>query len=157
MPHHARWDEKLVLFIATGFGLGRIPVAPGTFGTLAALPLIWGLSVVGPVWAGFLLTGFILLSVYVADRAATLMEKKDPGSVVIDEMVGYCVAMALVPVGISTLVAGFAAFRCFDILKPGPVRYFEGYSGGAGIVLDDIMAGLMAALVVKCLYLWGLR
>lgn len=156
MQHLARWDEKLILFAATGFGLGRIPVAPGTFGTLSALPLIWILSQSGPALGAFLLTGFILLSVYVADRAASLMGKKDPGSVVIDEMAGYCVAMSLVPVGVSTLIAGFLAFRFFDILKPGPVKYFEKYSGGAGIILDDIMAGLLAALVVKCLHLWGL-
>ncbi len=156
MPHLARWDEKLVLFTATGFGLGRIPVAPGTFGTLAGLPLIWILSAAGPALAAFLLTGFVLVSVYVADRASTLMGKKDPGAVVIDEMVGYCVAMTLVPLSLSTLIAGFLAFRCFDILKPGPVRYFEGYSGGAGIVLDDMMAGWLAAVVVKCLHLWGL-
>ena len=156
MPHLARWDEKLILFTATGFGLGRIPVAPGTFGTLAALPLIWLLSAAGPTLVAFLLTAFVLVSVHVADRASRLMGKKDPGSVVIDEMAGYCVAMTLVPLSLSTLIAGFLAFRCFDILKPGPVRYFEGYSGGAGIVLDDIMAGLLAAVVVKCLHLWGL-
>ena len=151
------WNEKIIIFIATGFGLGQIPVAPGTFGTLAALPLIWALGAAGPVASSFLLVAFILAAIHVADRAATFMGRKDPGSVVIDEMVGYCVALSLVPVGVATLIAGFLAFRVFDIAKPGPVRYFEkNYSGGAGIVLDDVMAGLMAAVVVKCLYLWGL-
>jgi len=83
-----------------------------------------------------------------------LIGEKDPGAVVIDEMAGFCVTMTLVPVTMITLVTGFIAFRCFDILKPFPIRWFEKtFSGGAGIVLDDIMAGLLAALLLKAIYL----
>ena len=148
--------DQFILFVATGFGLGRIPTAPGTFGTLAGLPLIWVMTMLSPTASGFFLVCLSLISIGIADRAETLMNAKDPGAIVIDEMAGYCVTMSLVPVGFTSLAAGFLAFRCFDILKPWPVRYFEKkFSGGAGVVLDDIMAGVMAALVLKILYSTG--
>ena len=149
--------DRLILLAATGFGLGRIPVAPGTFGTLAAIPLVWMMGWMNSGTMAFFLVSLILLSVYVADRAASIMGEKDPGSIVIDEIAGFCVTMTLVPVGWASIILGFIAFRCFDILKPVPVKYFENkYSGGAGIVLDDIMAGVLAALVLKFLYIAGL-
>jgi len=149
--------DRLILLVAQGFGLGRIPVAPGTFGTLAAIPLIWMMAWLAPGPMVFFLVGLILLSIYVADTAATLLGVKDPGCIVIDEIAGFCVTMTLVPVGWASIVLGFIAFRGFDILKPVPVKYFENkFSGGAGIVLDDIMAGVLAALVLKFLYSFGL-
>jgi len=149
--------DRLILVGATGFGLGRIPVAPGTFGTLAAIPLIWLMAWLDKGAMAFFLVGLILLSIYVADRAETLMGEKDPGSIVIDEIAGFCITMTLVPIGWGSIVLGFVAFRGFDILKPVPVKYFENkFSGGAGIVLDDIMAGVLAALVLKFLYSFGL-
>ncbi len=155
--HRMNFFDKLILVGATGFGLGRIPVAPGTFGTLAAIPLIWLMEWMNPGPMAFFLVSLILLSVYVADKAETLMGEKDPGPIVIDEIAGYCVTMTLVPVSWITILLGFIAFRCFDILKPAPVKYFEEkFSGGAGIVLDDIMAGVLAALVLKFLYILGL-
>ncbi len=154
-------SDKVILFLATGFGLGRIPVAPGTFGTLAGLPLIgimvWLAEGFSPGTTAFFLICLILIRVWVADRAEQLLGLKDPGCIVIDEMAGYCIALSLVPVTPITLIAGFAAFRCFDIIKPLPVRYFEqNFSGGAGVVLDDIMAGVLAALLLKIIYLTGI-
>ena len=153
--------DKLILFLATGFGLGRMPAAPGTFGTLAGLPCIgimaWLGSGFGPGAAAFFLICLVLLAVWIAHRAEALFGAKDPGAVVIDEMVGYCTAMTLVPVTPATLLAGFAAFRLFDIVKPLPVRWFEQqFSGGAGIVLDDIMAGVLAAFLLKAITLTGI-
>ena len=150
--------QKFILFIATGFGLGRIPVAPGTFGTLGGLPLIgimaWLATACTPGAAALFLVGVILCAVWISQRAEMLIGQKDPGIVVIDEMAGYCVTMTLVPVTLITLAAGFIAFRCFDILKPFPIRWFEkAFSGGAGIVLDDLMAGLLAAFLLKAIYL----
>ena len=152
-------QDKFTLFLATGFGLGRIPWAPGTFGTLAGLPLVWVMTrlTAWPGASGFFLVCLILAAVRVADRAEHLMNLKDPGCIVIDEMAGYGVAMSLVPPSPAALVAGFAAFRCFDIIKPAPVRYFENnFSGGAGVVLDDIMAGVLAALLLKTIHLTGI-
>jgi phosphatidylglycerophosphatase A len=150
------WKNKLILLAATGFGLGYSPKAPGTLGTLAALPLIWGSACLPPGTGVFFLVCFVLAAVYVADQAEKILGCKDPGVIVIDEMAGYWVTMCLVPVTFVTLLAGFAAFRCFDIFKIPPVRYFEkNFSGGAGVVLDDIMAGVLAALTVKCVYILG--
>jgi phosphatidylglycerophosphatase A len=155
--HRMNILDKLILLGATGFGLGRSPVAPGTFGTLAAIPLIWLAAGMSPGFMAFFLVSLILLSVGVADRAEAIMGEKDPGSIVIDEIAGFCVTMTLVPLSWTSLILGFIAFRCFDILKPAPVKYFEKkFSGGAGIVLDDIMAGVLAALVLKFLYIAGL-
>jgi phosphatidylglycerophosphatase A len=150
--------DRFILFSATGFGLGRIPKAPGTFGTLAALPLIWVMALLRGVPGGesLFLICLVLISIWIADRAETLLGEKDPGCIVIDEMAGYCVSLVLVPLTFSTLVVGFAAFRFFDIKKPGPVRYFENsFKGGAGVVLDDIMAGVLAACLLKIIYYTG--
>lgn len=152
-----RTFDRLILLGAQGGGLGRIPVAPGTFGTLGAIPLIWLMGWMDLRSMTFFLVSLILLSVYLAERAAALMGEKDPGSIVIDEIAGFCVTMTLVPINWWSILFGFVAFRCFDILKPVPVKYFEDrFSGGAGIVLDDIMAGVLAALVLKFLYIVGL-
>ncbi|MEX1298078.1 MAG: phosphatidylglycerophosphatase A [Desulfotignum sp.] len=150
------WKNQLILAAATGFGLGYSPVAPGTVGTLAALPLIWICQGIPVAVHAFLLVCFILAAVFVADQAEKILGQKDPGAIVIDEIAGYGVTMCLVPVTAVTLVTGFVAFRCFDVFKIPPVRYFEKqFSGGAGVVLDDIMAGVLAALTVKCLYILG--
>lgn len=148
---------NIILFLATGFFLGRMPVAPGTFGTLAGIPPALLFAVLPVSFHLFYCLGLILAAVAVSDRAARMLGEKDPGCIVIDEMVGYAVALSLVPVQVSTLAAGFVLFRGFDILKPWPVRYFENqFPGGAGIVLDDVMAGLWAAVVLKILYSAGL-
>ena len=85
------------------------------------------------------------------------MEEKDPGCIVIDEIAGFVVTLSMVPVNIYTLAAGFFIFRFFDIVKLGPVKYFENnFQGGAGVVLDDIMAGVLSAIVLKIIYLSGL-
>lgn len=151
--------DRVILFLATGFGLGRIPVAPGTFGTLSALPLIWVMGQLRPAagWEALFLVCLVLAAIWIADRAEILLGTKDPGCIVIDEMAGFCVSLCLVPLTPATLAAGFAAFRCFDIVKPGPVRYFEqNFRGGAGVVLDDIMAGVLAAFLLKILYTAGI-
>lgn len=145
--------DKAILFLATGFGLGRMPVVPGTFGTLAALPVVWLMSIQAPTASAFTLACLILASIFLADKAEKLLGGKDPGAVVIDEVAGFSVAMSLLPLTWGTFIMGFLAFRLFDIFKSRPVKYFENnFSGGAGIVLDDIMAGVLAGLAVKILY-----
>ncbi len=148
--------RKMILFLATGFFSGKVPIAPGTFGTIAAVPFAFFYLVIPMSFHGIYCVGFILTAVFLADKAAKILREKDPGCIVIDEMAGYVVALSLVPVQASTLVAGFFIFRFFDIVKPGPVRYFErNFSGGAGIVLDDVMAGVFTAFVLKLIYLSG--
>jgi len=149
--------QKIILFLATGFYSGKLPLAPGTFGTLAGVPFALVLKIL-PVSYHFVYgLVFVLGAVFLADTAARILGEKDPGCIVIDEMAGYVAAFSLVPVQASTLVAGFFVFRFFDVVKPGPVRYFEkNYSGGAGIVLDDVMAGVLTGVVLKIIYLAGL-
>ncbi|WP_291466226.1 phosphatidylglycerophosphatase A [Desulfobacula sp.] len=145
------------MFFATGFFSGRIPFAPGTFGTIAAIPFALVLLIIPSSFYGIYITGLILVAIYFADQAEKILGKKDPGCIVIDEIAGYVVTLSMVPVNIYTLVAGFFIFRFFDIVKFGPVRYFEeNFSGGAGVVLDDIMAGIFSAVVLRILYLSGI-
>jgi phosphatidylglycerophosphatase A len=149
--------QQTILFLATGFYSGKVPLAPGTFGTLAGIPFALILKILPVSYHLVYGIGFALGAVFLADKAAGILNEKDPGCIVIDEMAGYMLAFSLVPVQLSTLVAGFFVFRFFDIVKPGPVRYFERhFSGGAGIVLDDVMAGVLTAVVLKIIYLAGL-
>ncbi len=149
--------EKVILFVATGGFVGKIPFAPGTFGTLVGIPFALLLLVMTPVFCGIYLISLILLAIYIADQAEKIIEKKDPGCIVIDEIAGYVVTLSVVPVQVSTIIAGFFIFRFFDILKPMPARYFENnFPGGAGVVLDDVMAGVLSAFVLWTIYLLGL-
>jgi len=149
-------NQKFIIFIATGFYSGKIPFAPGTFGTIAAIPFALVFLIIPTSFIGIYIAGLILVAIYFSDQAEKILGKKDPGCIVIDEIAGYVVTMSWVPINIYTIVAGFFIFRFFDIVKPGPVKYFENnFSGGAGVVLDDIMAGILSAAVLRILYLSG--
>lgn len=153
-----KFKEKIILWAAIGGGLGRIPKAPGTFGTLGAIPFIFLFDSFSPGWATLGIVTLIVVSIWICDRAEAMIGSKDPGCIVLDEVAGYTLAMAGMPVTFSTLAVGFIAFRFFDIVKPGPVRYFERrFIGGPGIVLDDIVAGLLSAVVLRMLFklIWG--
>ena len=148
-----RLKQQTILFLATGGFLGKIPFMPGTFGTLAAIPFILAFSQVPHGLLHFPLILLILAAVWIADEAEKILKQKDPGCIVIDEVAGYSVAMAALPITWQSLAAGFILFRFFDILKPFPVNYFERtYSGGPGVVLDDVVAGLMTALVLHIVF-----
>jgi phosphatidylglycerophosphatase A len=151
--------SALARLLGTCFFLGYVPKAPGTAGSLGALALAWWLHTYqGVPAAGFAVYAFLLLAPasWAAGRVAEDMDgasagKHDPQIVVIDEWLGQWIALA----GASTLnwkswLAGFALFRIFDIWKPPPVRQLERVAGGAGIMLDDVMAGIYAALVLYC-------
>lgn len=146
--------RRLILLLATGCGLGWAPVAPGTFGSLAGLLWAWGVQELpGPAWIGWLAAATaILLSVPICQQASVSLGDKDPGAVVLDEIVALplvfgCGLLRLTP---TLLVLGFVAFRVLDILKPPPARQLERLSGGWGIVADDLIAAAYAGLVV-----WG--
>jgi phosphatidylglycerophosphatase A len=142
--HHA------VMFLATGGYVGRLPWAPGTFGTLVGLPLAYLLSrMQWPIALGITI-GIILAAVGIAHIAEQLIGAKDPGCIVIDEIVGICVAMIGVPMNFATGLAGFFVFRLFDIIKPQPIRILEQkLNGGWGVVMDDVAAGVMTHLVLQ--------
>lgn len=144
--------SALARVIATVFGLGYAPKAPGTAGSLGALVVAWLLYTyagAGPLWFGTLAVALTIPGIWAAGAVAKETGRKDPQIVVVDEVVGQWVALA----GASHLnwkswLAAFALFRLFDIWKPAPVRQLEGLPGGFGIVADDAMAGFYAALVL---------
>ena len=142
--------EKGVLFLSSGGFIGNIPFAPGTFGSLLGLPLCFLLSKVN-LWVSipFLLI-FVALAVWVCDKAQQLIQVKDPGCIVIDEISGMMVSLAGIPFNPISAVAGFVIFRLLDIFKPFPIRAIEKkMSGGAGIVLDDIAAGIISNIILR--------
>ena len=150
-------NQKVIMFFATGCYSGKIPFAPGTFGTIAAIPFALVFLIIPSSFYGVYIAGLILAAIYFSDQAEKILGEKDPGCIVIDEIAGFVVTMSLVSVNIYTLAAGFFIFRFFDIVKLGPVKYFENnFPGGAGVVLDDIMAGVLSAIVLKILYLSGI-
>ena len=134
--------------------MGLIPIAPGTFGTLAAIPLFYVLSFT-PLYLYLAITVLIILISVRASRIAEgIFGKTDPGEVVADEVCGFLVTMILVPPTITNIFFGFLLFRLFDITKPYPVRKFESLPGGWGIVMDDVMAGVYACISLHILGRW---
>ncbi len=141
--------QRLTVFLATGFGVGYCPKFPGTAGTLLGATLYFGLSK-HPWYIYALALGIMLLAgIWLCEQAARSLGNRDPKEVVWDEMAGYLVAMAAAPRGLAWAVAGFVIFRFLDILKPGPVGWVERrFSGGVGIMLDDLLAGVLTMLVL---------
>ncbi len=137
------------LFIATMAGVGFIPFASGTWGTLATIPL-WAALVrfAPPAWYLPVTLVVILSSVWACGPCERVYGRKDPSQAVADEMSGYLVTMAFVPAGLWTAIAGFFVFRLTDIVKPWPARRFESLPGGLGIVADDVMAGVWGCAIM---------
>lgn len=145
------------LLLAFGFGSGLSPKAPGTIGTLAAIPLWWLLAQL-PL-TSYLAIVFIsaVAGIYICGSGAKTLGVHDHGGIVWDEFVGFWIAMAALPVTWTSLILGFVLFRLFDILKPWPISWLDKkVSGGFGIMIDDIVAGIASALVLivlKALYI----
>ncbi|HEY2843983.1 MAG TPA: phosphatidylglycerophosphatase A [Bryobacteraceae bacterium] len=144
--------SALARILGTCFFLGNVPKAPGTAGSLgAAAVALWLHVIYGIPGAGFAVYAFLLLAPasWAAGRVAEDIGKKDPQIVVIDEWVGQWITLAGATVlNWKSFLAAFVLFRLFDIWKPPPIRQIEKIPGGAGIVLDDAMAGIYAALVL---------
>jgi phosphatidylglycerophosphatase A len=132
--------------LATWFGCGLAPVAPGTVGALGAIPLYLLVARGGRVALAGAAAAVTVAGIWAASRVARELGKKDPQLVVVDEVVGMLVTM--LPVAVVTpraIAAGFVLFRLLDITKPWPVRQLERLPGGWGIVLDDVAAGALGA------------
>ena len=146
------------VFLATGFGAGFTPKAPGTVGTLLSMPLFIVLAYWHWAVSAAVLIVMFGAGVVICDRAAAILRLKDPGSIVWDEFVGMGITvLALTPIlsfadAVWWLVA-FILFRLFDIAKPWPARYFDRWSGGMGIMMDDVAAGLYALCCLQALIL----
>jgi phosphatidylglycerophosphatase A len=144
--------RHFILLLATGLGVGHSPIAPGTLGTLLAIPIYYFLSEMSSPLYELTLITFFFLSSWISGRAQQYFGKKDDQRIVIDEMMGFLVAMLWVPKTPLFTLVGFILFRFFDILKPFPIRRFEKVRGGFGVVLDDIMAGIYANIILHVLY-----
>jgi phosphatidylglycerophosphatase A len=143
--------NKLAWLFATWFGCGLSRYAPGTVGSLAAILIAWPLSRLGFGRLHFLVLAFLLLypAIKAASIVANLTARKDPQVIVIDEVLGQWLTLAgALRFDFLTFALAFGLFRLFDIWKPPPIRLIEQIPGGAGIVLDDMMAGAFAALVL---------
>jgi len=146
------FKEQFILFTAKGAGTGDIVFAPGTFGSLAALPVCYIFSLVDFTVTGVLLGILIALAVWIAGMAEKLLNTKDPSCIVIDEIAGMAVTLAGLPFNLLTVSAGFVFFRILDITKPVPIRTLERkLDGGIGIVADDVLAGIFANIILRCI------
>jgi phosphatidylglycerophosphatase A len=148
------WQDP-AYFIAFGFGSGLMPIAPGTWGTLAAMPLY--LLMVGlPLWLYLFITLLaFILGVWVSEKVSRDLGVHDYSGIVWDEVVGYLLTMAMVPVGLGWMIAGFLLFRLFDIWKPQPIGLVDAkVKGGLGIMLDDVLAAIPAWLILQLL-IWS--
>jgi len=142
--------EWLAIAFATVAGVGYLPIAPGTWGTIAAVPLVPLAAAVAPPWGHVgLLAVVFALGVPAAGVAERLLGRKDAKPVVIDEVAGFLVTMLLVPITRWTLLAGFFLFRVFDVVKPYPANRMERHPGGIGIMADDLVSGVYANLALQ--------
>lgn len=145
-----------VCLLAFGFGSGLAPKAPGTFGTLAAVPLVWWASALPlPAYLGLTLVIF-LAGVWLCGRCEAILGTEDHSGIVWDEFVGLFITLAAVPLSVGSVAAGFLLFRLFDVWKPWPIAWFDRrVHGGFGIMLDDAVAGLFAWVCLFALLRFG--
>ncbi|MEM7404453.1 MAG: phosphatidylglycerophosphatase A [Pseudomonadota bacterium] len=138
--------------LAFGLGSGLAPRAPGTFGTLAALPLAWLVGGLSLATYSVVCLALAAIAIYVAGRAARALRQHDHGAIVIDEVAGLLWGMWAVPPTLTNLLLAFALFRFFDIVKPWPIGWVDRNTrGGFGIVADDLLAGVATAASLNAL------
>lgn len=143
-----RFNNKVVLFIAQGFYSGKSPFAPGTAGSAVAVLLYLLLKDLSTSWYLFSCFAVTGIAIWTADEAENLLGKKDDGSIVVDEIAGYLIAMIMIPSGWGFIAAAFFLFRLFDVIKPFPLRRLQDLHGGLGIVIDDIGAGVYTNILL---------
>jgi phosphatidylglycerophosphatase A len=158
--------DLIAVFIATGFGAGFIPFGPGTWGSIVGLLIAYGL--IAAFGSDALLLQNILiaaglvsaaLGVWASDRAEKIFDRKDASQIVIDEVFGQIISFIFIApylAGVGArwrwwMIAGFALFRAFDIFKPYPINRLQGLSGGLGVMMDDALAGVYAAVALSLL------
>jgi len=143
---------KLAHLLSSVFYVGKLPIAPGTWGSLVAL-IVWYLII--PIISSSTLMGLIVvifvLGVYVSSVTEIHINKNDPSSVVIDEWVGQWIALLYLPQSVLWGLIGFMLFRLFDIWKPYPIKKFDDLHGGWGIMMDDVLAGIFSLIIVQIL------
>lgn len=142
-----------IQLLAVGFGSGLAPKAPGTCGTIAAIPFFLLLSLLAPLYYAVVVAVLSIAGIYICEKAAKASGVHDHGSIVWDEFIGYFVTMFMIPVSWQSVLVGFILFRFFDILKPWPISLADKkLDGGFGIMFDDIIAGLFALILMHLIF-----
>lgn len=150
--------RRLVLFLASNAGLGYVPVAPGTFGTLAGIPAFYLLAPLSPAAFAAAWVALLITACWICGAAGRYLGVVDDGRIVIDELAGYLVTVAFLPFSWTSALLGFVFFRIFDVLKPPPASWFDRrMKNGVGVVLDDVAAGVYAALALRLVLYFGDR
>ncbi|MDA3899172.1 MAG: phosphatidylglycerophosphatase A [Spirochaetes bacterium] len=144
--------KRVMHFLYTGFYTGYMPFAPGTFGTLLACAIYCSLYLTFGDNVRFINMGLVLLAAYPAvmlgNQAEKYFDSKDPQVVVLDEMMGYWIAVFFFPFSIRLVIIAFVLFRFFDIVKPWPINGLQQLKGGLGIMIDDYLAGLFSNAII---------
>ena len=144
--------DKIALISSIWFGVGLIPGMPGTFGTVAAIPLYVAGSLLGPHYQFSILLIIAVGAIWSSHRSQRILGSEDPPVIVVDEVAGFLLTTAFIPFTWSSVAGGFFLFRFFDILKPPPIKTIEKrLKGGVGIVVDDLLAGLCAHILLRLL------
>lgn len=145
---------RLPQFLATLGGVGYLPFAPGTWGSLVGLALAWAVRSWAWEFQMVYWTAWTAIAIWATQQVCQSSGASDPQDIVIDEMVGMGVALIGVGWSFPTAVGGFLLFRLFDVLKPGPIRSLEKLKGGWGVVADDIAAGLLTNVLLRVIIAW---
>jgi phosphatidylglycerophosphatase A len=139
--------DRVALLIATGLGVGLAPVAPGTVASAATIVLLLLVPFSRPALAAFIVV-VTIAGTWAAGRAERMLGEKDPGAIVIDEVAGMALSVLAFPLTPFVLLAGFVLFRVFDVVKPPPAWQSQRLHGGVGVMVDDLIAGVYALLVL---------
>jgi phosphatidylglycerophosphatase A len=148
--------RRLIVILASAGYLGFIPVASGTWGSLAGIPGFWLMDAIsGSPWLSIVIYVLLVLAAcWIAGKAEEIFAEHDSGKIVIDEVVGYMAATMFLPLDWKTIAVAFVVFRALDVLKPFPAGYIDAnFPGGYGVVLDDVVSGIYSNFVTRLLLL----
>lgn len=145
--------QKFLSLVATFFGIGKSPKAPGTVATVATIPIWWLLSQLGIFTYMGVTVLLAWLGIFAAQAYENQSKEKDSSAIVIDEVVGFLITMAWLPMTWQSVLAGFVLFRVLDIYKPFPIRQLDKkIPGGFGVMVDDIAAGIIGSIILQFIY-----
>jgi len=142
-----------IQLLALGFGSGLAPKAPGTFGTLVAIPIFLLMALLSVKYYLLILILMMVSGIYICGKAAKEAGVHDHPAIVWDEIIGYLITMFMVNVSWQSILVGFVLFRVFDIFKPWPISWLDKHChGGFGIMIDDVLAGLFSLVIMHLIF-----
>jgi phosphatidylglycerophosphatase A len=151
--------QRIISFLVTGAGAGYFPRAPGTAGTVAAIPLSLALNRIADSSLPLALltfAAFVITAAWLCQRGEEIFRQKDSSKIVVDEIAGFLLANFAAPARLWPIIFAFLLFRFFDIIKPFPAARAEKISGGLGVIADDLIAGLYTFVILRLLLTWGI-